>query len=209
MRRAQQGVGPLQQVGRLRVHDGGDFFQELLRAGHQRRIDRGHLAGDHVFRGLERGPVIVGQPQGHFDVEDFQQLDEVVGPSGRYRAGAHSVFQRKVPADDPGEDFAHGGIGIRVRASRQRDHGGELGVTQAGERAPQSRQYKGQHQAGAGVVRAQARHHEDTRADNGADSQRGELEHAQGPLQAVFAGLPGFGQQHLERLANKKVCHKR
>ena len=29
-----------------------------------------HLPGDHIFRRAQAGPVIVGQPQGQFDIED-------------------------------------------------------------------------------------------------------------------------------------------
>ena len=45
--RAQQIVGPPQQVRRLRGHDIGDLRQEGLRSGHQGVVGRPrHLAGD-------------------------------------------------------------------------------------------------------------------------------------------------------------------
>ena len=58
------------------------------------------------FAVTQASPVIVGQPQWHVDVEDIEQFDEVVRPSGRDGAGAHGVFEGQVPADDPGEQFA-------------------------------------------------------------------------------------------------------
>ena len=90
-------------------------------------------------RCAERRPVVVGQPQRHLDVEECAELDEVVGPTGGHGAGAHGVFQRQVPADDPGEDLAQRGVSVRVGAARQWNHGRKLGVAQRRERAAQAR----------------------------------------------------------------------
>jgi len=107
--------------------------------------------------------VVVGQPQGKLDVKDVEQLDEVVGPAGADCAGSHGVFQREVPADDPGNQFAQRGVGVGVCGAGERDHGGKLRVTEAGEGAAQPAENEGEHQARTGVVRTQARHDEDAR----------------------------------------------
>ena len=62
--------------------------------------------------------MVIGQPQRHFDLENIEQLDEVVGPARGNRARAHGVFQREIPADDPGEQFPQGSVGIGVSAAR-------------------------------------------------------------------------------------------
>jgi hypothetical protein len=100
-------------------------------------VAKGDLAGDGFLRHGQTGPVIVCQPQGHFDVQDVQQFDEVVAPSRGHGAGAHGVFQRQVPTDDPGEQLAQRGVRVGVRAARQRNHGGEFRVAQAGKGAAQ------------------------------------------------------------------------
>ena len=55
---------------------------------------------------------------------------------------ADRVFQNQVPADDPGDQFAHGGVGIGVRAARNGDHRGELGVADRGKAANNGNQYE-------------------------------------------------------------------
>ena len=196
-------VGPPQQVWRLRVHDFGDLFQERLRPGHQRIVRQGHFAGDGLLRHGEARPVIVRQPQRHLDVENVQQLDEVVAPSRGHRARAHGVLQGQVPTDDPGEKFAEGSVGVGVGAARQRNHGGELRVAQAGKGAAQPGEHERQHEARSGVVRPQTRQHEDPRADDGAHPQSGELKHPQSAFEAAFAHFPGFRREHVHGLADQ------
>ena len=107
------------------------FLDESLRPRNQRCIRRHrHLAGDSGFGRAQRRPMVIGQPQRHLEVENIQQLDEVIGPSGRNRAGAHRVFERQVPADDPGEDFAQRRIGIGVGAAGQRNHGRKFRIAE-------------------------------------------------------------------------------
>ncbi len=73
---------PLQHFRRLRAYDGTHFIQKGLRTGNQRSVRRlRHLPGNNILRGLERRPVIVGQPKRHLDVEDIQQFDEMIRPS--------------------------------------------------------------------------------------------------------------------------------
>ena len=47
------------------------------------------------------------------------------------------VFEDEVPADDPGDELAEGGVGVSVGGAGDGDHAGELGVTEAGEAADQ------------------------------------------------------------------------
>src|SRR5260370_38932519 len=57
---------------------------------------------------------------------------------------ADGVFEDQVPADDPGDEFSHRGVGVGVRAARNRNHGGELGVAHRGESAGDGDQDKGE-----------------------------------------------------------------
>src|SRR5258708_1547297 len=129
-------------------------------------------------------------------MEDVQQLDEVVRPAGRDRAGAHSVFERKVPSDDPGKEFAKRRVCVGISAARERNHRRKFRVAQSGERTPKARQDKGEHERGTRVMRAESRQHEDSGADDGAYAERGELAGAKSALEAVFAGFTGLREQH-------------
>src|SRR5215470_1744252 len=58
--------------------------------------------------------------------------------SGKSDADGHvtdRIFEDEVPADDPGDDFAHGGIRIGVGAAGDRNHGGEFGIADRSEPA--------------------------------------------------------------------------
>ena len=139
VRRTQQLMRPLQQFRRLRAGNRAHLVKKRLRTRHQRGVrSLRHLPRNHVLRGLQRRPVIVGQPQRHLDMKDIQQFDEVIRPARRHRAGAHGVFERQVPADDPRQQFAQRRIGVGVSAARQRNHGRELRVAESGKGASQS-----------------------------------------------------------------------
>src|SRR5262249_4299634 len=90
MWRPQQIVGLLDQFGRVCRGNRRDFLQDRLRARYQGGVGSlRHLAGNGAFRGAERRPVVVGQPQRYFQVKDIEKLDEVVRPAGRYRTRSH------------------------------------------------------------------------------------------------------------------------
>src|SRR6185312_1188642 len=48
---------------------------------------------------------------------------------------ADGVFQDEVPADDPGKNFAEGGVRVGVGAAGDGNHGGEFRIAQAGKGA--------------------------------------------------------------------------
>ena len=166
-----------------------------------------HLPGDDLLRLPQPGPVVVGQPKRHLDMQDVEQLDKVVGPAGRNRARAHGIFEGQVPADNPGEDLAQGGIGIGVGAARQRNHGGEFRIAQCREGATQSGKNEGKHQGRAGVVRSQARHHKNAGADDRAHPERSQLEGSERALQTVFAAFLGLIEQRVQRLFRQQIRH--
>src|SRR6202011_208745 len=130
---------------------------------------------DNLRGGVKAGPVIVSEPQGHFYVEDVQQLDEVVGPAGGDGAGTHGVFECEIPADDPGEKFAERGVGVGIGAAGKRNHGRELGIAKAREGASKAGKHEGEHERGTGVVCAESGEYKDTGADDGAHTECGEL----------------------------------
>ena len=125
------------------------------------------------------------------------------GPSHGHGRGAEEVFENQIPANDPGDELAQGGIRIRVRAPRDRDHRRELGVAQPREQTGEPGRDEGQHDGGAriggGGLPSQ---HEDTGADDGPDAEHDQVrggEHAVQPFLARFPRV-GLGLQHRDAL---------
>ncbi len=58
------------------------------------------------------------------------------------------VFEDEVPADDPGDELSHDGVGVGVGGAGDGDHAGELGVTEAGETTDDGDEDEGDGQGG-------------------------------------------------------------
>ena len=122
-------VGALHQLGRMCSRDCGDLVEESLSAGNERGIGGDcHLSRNGFLGYTQRRPVIVSQPERHFDIENIQQFNKVIRPTGRNRAGAHGVFECEIPTYDPGKNFTERGVSIGVSATRQRNHSGKFRV---------------------------------------------------------------------------------
>ena len=67
--------------------------------------------------------------------KSWRTLDDVARPADRDRRGADHVFEDQVPADQPGDELAHRGIGVGVGRAGDRHGRGHLGVAEAGEGA--------------------------------------------------------------------------
>ena len=87
------------------------------------------------------------------DAEPVQQVDQVLRKPDTYGHIADGVFQDQVPTDDPGDEFSHCGVGIGVRAARNRNHRGEFGVAHRRESTSNGDENKGEgnRRAGAGA----------------------------------------------------------
>src|SRR5580704_7929669 len=128
----------------------------------------------------------------------------MVRPAGGQRAGAHGVFQRQIPADNPGKDLAECGVRVGVSAARQRNHGRELRIAQRGEGTTHAGEHEREHQAGPCVVRAQARQHENSRANHRANAQGRQLKRSESALQTVLAGFSSLLHQRTDRLPGEE-----
>ena len=85
--------------------------------------------------------------------EPVEHVDQVRGEADADGHVADRVFQDQVPADDPGDQLAHGGVGVGVGAAGDGNHRGQFGVAQRGEGADDGHQHerKRQRRAGAGT----------------------------------------------------------
>ena len=97
----------------------------------------------------------------------------VAGPTDGYvRSGKH-VLGGEAPRDDPGGQLAQCDITVGIRAPRDRNHGGQLGITQGGEQTTDTGDEKGEDDGGSGIVRRRVtRDDEDTPADDHGDPEQ-------------------------------------
>ena len=89
------------------------------------------------------------------NAQPVEQIDHMRGKSDTHAHVAEGIFQDQVPADDPGHQLAHGGVGIGVGRSGDGDHAAQFGVTQPGKAADDRHQHHGQREgrSGAGTAR--------------------------------------------------------
>ena len=68
-----------------------------------------------------------------------KQFGQVAGPAAGHHRRAERELQQQVPADDPGDDLAHGRVRVGVGAAGGRHAGGQFGVAEGGEQGDQRR----------------------------------------------------------------------
>ena len=123
----------------------------------------------------------------------------------RDRRGPNRVLEHQVPANDPGEDFAEGGVSVGIRRAGHRHHGSKLRITKRGKHTGNSRYHKGEHQRRTGAVMGRfAGKDENAGADNRAHPEGAQLYRPKHPAQTVFAGH--FFQQQAERFRCKQFA---
>ncbi len=143
------------------------------------------------------------------------------------------VLEDEVPADDPGDELAHDGVGVGVGGAGDGDHAGELGVTEAGETTDDGDEDEGDGEggtcagaAGDGAVVEEevddgralpvgdlgriaadggADDGEDARADDDADAEGGEGDGAEGFFEGVLGAL-GVGDELVDGLGGEDLA---
>src|SRR6185437_3666279 len=125
---------------------------------------------------------------------------EVFAPGYGYSSGAERIFEDQRPADDPGDQFAHGGISVGISATCDRYDGGELGVTKSRKTATDGGNNKGDGNGGSRMLPCRGGcPDEQTGPDDGSDAQGDQAPYAQGPFQAFFR-LIGLRQKESQCL---------
>ena len=91
-------------------------------------------------------------------VKIFQDFIEVLAPSNGHRGCANRILKHQVPADDPGNKFTHGGIGIGVGAAGDGNHGSKFRIAESGEGATKRSNDEGDGDGGSrGITRGGGR----------------------------------------------------
>jgi hypothetical protein len=106
-----------------------------------------------------------------------QQTDRVTRPAYRHDRGGQRVFEQQQRTHDPGAELADGGVRIGISRAGDRQHRGELGVTETRECADDAGDDEGQHDRGAGIKRGGgAGADEDAGADDAADAKQHQVD---------------------------------
>ncbi len=79
--------------------------------------------------------------------EPIHEIDDVGGKADAYSHVADGVLEDEIPTDDPGDQFAHGGVGVGVRAAGNGNHRRQLRVAEPGEGADDRHQHDGKGQS--------------------------------------------------------------
>ena len=95
----------------------------------------------------------LGQMSRQVDAELIDETHQVSRPADPDRRRARGVFQHQVPADDPGDQLAHRGVGVGVRAAGHRHRARHFRVAEPGEGAGDAGHHEGDRHRRAGVQR--------------------------------------------------------
>ena len=161
------------------VHKSG-FFRATNEQHRQEKQNekRGHVhdavrAAGVVFEWRMR-PLI-----GDRHVEPAEHAVRVFAPCVGHGRRGDGVFKNQIPTDDPCDEFAHGGVRVRVSAARDGNHRRELGVAQTGERATDASHDKRQHNRRTRAIRdGSGGSHKQTGTDDSTDAERNEVDPA-------------------------------
>ena len=154
------------------------------------------------------GPGGPASEAGTIEADVVHQAAEIARPADGHRRRAERILENQVPADDPREDLADRRVGVGVGAAGDRHHRGELGVAEAGERAAGRRQDHRQHERRSRVLRRRRpRQHEDARADDRPDAERGQVPR---PERSPQQPAVGFRLEFPNRffVNSPMICHK-
>ncbi len=193
-------VGALDEEGTRDDHDEDDGHLDgddergdpcrQLHAEHEDGGEHQHQGGGEDVEAEALGAVPSAQLGGDVPAGVVQQRADVARPADGHHRRAERELQDQVPADDPGGQFAQGGVGEGVRGAGHRDGGGELGVAQRGERADDSGDDEREGDGGSRVVLGDgAGQYEDAGADDDADAEDGQVQCRQGFLERVLRFL--------------------
>ena len=184
------------QGGNLDQDENRVEARALLGADNQQ--DR-HQRGDHRRRQVEDPAAerTRGERSRNDDPPALHEPHEIAGPADRHGACADGIFEDQRPADHPGKQLAHDGIGVSVSRAGDRDHRGKLGIAQRSNRADGARNDEADHHRRTGLLSGFGGQHENAGADDGADAEQRQLERAERAMETLL--LSG-GQNRIERL---------
>ena len=184
-----------------------DQREDVAHAG--RKLGSQHQQHGEDGHDQEGAPVEVDAAEGdrrrNVDAHQREDLAEVDAPVLGDHGRGGEQFQDQVPADDPGQQLAHGGVGEDVGGPGHGDGGGEFGVAHDGQGAGDGGDGEGDGHGGAGEVGGGlGADREDAGADSNGDAHDHQVPGAERPLQ-LASGFIGVGHGLLDGFGPEKV----
>ena len=137
-------------------------------------------------------------------MEPAEHAIEVFAPGNGDGGRAYGIFEHQIPADDPGDELTHGGIGISVSAPRNRNHRSKFRVTETGKGATDASENKSEHDRRTRAIGNGSRGaDEQAGADDPADPEHDKVRRSERAFQTVFADFLSFGHQFVERFSRE------
>src|SRR2546429_464488 len=134
-----------------------------------------------------------------------QERSQVAAPTDRHGRRAKCVFEDQVPPDNPRNQLAKRRIRIGIGASGNRDQRREFRVAQPCEGACDARKHeRNDDRRPRKLRRCLPRDDKDSRADDGPNSQRDQVNRAESALQAVLSRFTRLVPQRFDRFRCKQ-----
>ena len=140
------------------------------------------------------------------DADTMEEGTEVPRPPDSNCRRAEEILEHEIPSNDPRDELAERRVAIGVRASGNWNHRRELRVAQTGEEAAGSGEDERVDDRGPGVQRGgRTGQHENTRADDRADSQQCQIARGEHALELVCAGLSRLVLKHRDTFSGEQT----
>ena len=218
-----QGAGVLREIGHIVVavdilpadnnkHDDDGHFQKHDDVVEQRTLagaaDEEEAHDDNDGRCGEVDEAAVPRAGGEFvgevDADGGQKVCEILAPRDADGDGGYGVFQHEVPTDNPGDELAHGGVGIGVGTAGNGNHGGKLGVTESGKGTTDGGHNEGEGDGGTGVAGGhRTGDGEEAGTDDDADAKGDETDGAENAAKRSLTAGTSFGLEEREWFSNE------
>ncbi len=201
-------IDDCRELGIAAEIDVGRFEAFLHRCEHRPSMPKVQLTRDRIGH-LDHHRARRGQElRRQVDAPIVQKARDVSGPVDRDRGCADHVFEDQVPADQPGDELAHRGIGVGVRRAGDRNGRGHLGVAKTRECADDSAQNERDRYRRSGKLGGCfAGQPEEAGADHRADAEQNEVRARQRALQSLARSIRRFGFQIGDRFPYPQICH--
>jgi len=115
-----------------------------------------------------------------------------------------ALIEAPAAADDPGQEFAHGCVRIRVGAASNRNHRRKFRVAKTRKRAADAGNDERENHRWTRAISNRGRGADkQTRANNATNAERDEIDRPERAFQAVLTNFLRFCHQPVERLSRE------
>src|SRR5688500_5938755 len=111
------------------------------------------------------------------NVQHAQEGSKIITPGKSYVNVTDGIFHQQCPANDPGKQFAEGGIGISVCTACHRDAAGKLGIAKSGKGTGDAAKNKQYDHPGTAGIDSATQAAETSGTNDGSDAKESKVTH--------------------------------